>query len=164
MATRAKEKPPATPRTRYEDDLYSWVQEQVALLRAGKLDEIDALNVAEELGDVGISQFRALESALSLLTMHLLKWDYQPQRRTRSWELTVQAQRERIADVLADNPGLKGRLNEAVERGYKYGRIEALKETKLAKDALPSACPYSYDELSTRPISYEPQPVRRKKK
>ena len=165
MATKAKDRPPASPaRTRHEDDLYTWVQEQVALLRAGRLSEVDALNVAEELGDVGRSEFRSLESAIAVLTMHLLKWDFQPNRRSLSWELTVHEQRERIADVLADNPGLKARLDDAVSRGYKYGRIEALKVTKLPKVALPTACPYSYDEIMSRPIVHEPPPPRRKKR
>ena len=71
MATRTRDKPAAAPRTRYEDDLYTWVQEQVALLRAGRVEEIDALNVAEELSDLGKSEFRTLESALTVLVLHL---------------------------------------------------------------------------------------------
>src|SRR3954452_7975601 len=105
-------------RTRYEDDLYTWVSEQVDLLRAGRLDQIDAENVAEELSDVGAEQYDKLESALEVLLMHMLKWDHQPERRNRSWRLTIQEQRLRAAKQLRKNPGLKSRLAEAVEDGF----------------------------------------------
>lgn len=155
MATKTRDKPAAAPRTRYEDDLYTWVQEQVALLRAGRLTEIDALNVAEELEDVAKTEFRSLVSAITIVIQHLLKWDYQTQRRSRSWELSVWEHRGRIEDDLKDSPGLKGRLTEAVERGYKYGRVRALEETKLPDDAIPETCPYSFDDIMTRPIVWQ---------
>ena len=103
------------PAARYGDDLYTWVQEQVALLRAGRLSEVDAANVAEELADVGSEQYEKLESALAVLTLHLLKWDFQPKRRSRSWEATIKEQRRRIMRVLKKNPGLKSLISEAVE-------------------------------------------------
>jgi hypothetical protein len=166
MATSARAKPqnPSEPpsRTRYEDDLYTWVQEQVALLRAGKFDEIDASNIAEELGDVAKAEFRSLVSAIALVVPHLLKWDYQPGRRSRSWELSVREHRDQILDTLADNPGLKSRLRDALARGYKYGRLGAMKETKFADDAIPDVCPYTFDEMMTREIEFGPKPVAKR--
>ena len=73
-------------RAHYDTDLYSWALQQAGLLRAGRLSEIDAPNIAEELVDVGNEQYDKLESALAVLLMHLLKWDRQPERRSRSWE------------------------------------------------------------------------------
>jgi hypothetical protein len=66
-----KERPAEAPargptRTRYEDDLYTWVGEQVGALRAGRFDEVDAEHVAEELSDVGRSEYDKLEFALML--------------------------------------------------------------------------------------------------
>ena len=104
----AKERPGKTKpakRTRYEEDPYTWVSEQVALLRAGRLDEIDAENVAEELSDVGGEQYNRLESALEVLLMHMLKWDHQPGRRSRSWSLTIEEHRLRVAMQLRKNQG-----------------------------------------------------------
>ena len=163
MATSTRAKTPAAPRTRYEDDLCAWVEEQVALLRAGRLSEIDALNVAEELSDVAKAEFHSLSSAIAILTQHLLKWDHQPQRRSRSWELSVRAQRRRVAEVLEDNPSLKSRLATAVARGYANGRDRALDETGLADDAMPETCPYSFDEMMDRPIVFEPPGPRKRK-
>jgi hypothetical protein len=162
MPTSTRTKPAAPPRTRYEDDLYTWVQEQVELLRAGRLDEVDALNVAEELSDVGNSELNSLRRALAVLTQHLLKWDHQPGQRSRSWQLAVRQQRRQIRRVLNENPGLKSRLTEAVGDGYDDGRDRALDETGLADDAMPEACPYTFEETMTRPIAYEPKPFRKR--
>jgi Domain of unknown function DUF29 len=167
MATSARAKPqnppPPPSRTRYEDDLYTWVQEQVALLRAGRFDEVDALNVAEELSDVGKSEFRSLQSSIAVLTMHLLKWDYQPARRSISWMATVRELRRSIVRVLKQNPGLKSRLAEALEEGYADGLDRAVSETELDYSVFPEACPYTFDEMMARPVIYQ-KPAKRAKR
>ena len=76
-----------------EADLYSWALRQAELLRAGRLSEIDAAAIAEEIDDVGEEQYDKLESALRVLMLHLLKWDHQPDRRSRSWTLSIREHR-----------------------------------------------------------------------
>lgn len=147
--------PPATGRTRYEDDLYTWVQEQVDLLRGGTIDALDLTNIAEELSDVGAEQYDRLESALEVLLLHMLKWDHQPERRSRSWVLTIVEQRKRVDKVLRKNPGLKSRLAEAVEDGFDLGRVRAVREMKRDLDTVPDLCPYDWDAISTRPFSLD---------
>ena len=146
---------PEAQATRYEDDVYNWVIEQIALLRAGRHDRIDADHIAEELSDVGNELRSALESAIAILTSHLLKWDHQKPRRSRSWQLTVRVQRKHINLLLKRNPGLKGVLTEALEVGYDRGRDQALIETKLAESSLPEACPYTFDDMMARVIEIE---------
>src|SRR3954463_1621731 len=97
----------AEPRARYDRDLYSWAVEQAALLRSGRVEEVDALNIAEEIDDVGNEQYDRLESALRLILLHLLKWDHQPERRSRSWRLSILVQRKHVDKGLRKNPGLK---------------------------------------------------------
>lgn len=150
-----KRSPDEAPLTRYEDDLYTWVQEQLELLRAGRLTEIDALNVAQELSDVGNVQLDKLESAIAVLTLHLLKWDHQPERRSRSWEATVREQRRRIQRVLKKNPGLKSQIPEAVVDGYADGRDRAVAETDLEYGNFPESCPYTFVQMMTRTIVKE---------
>jgi len=162
MPSQATKSRPVTAPTRYLDDTYTWVLEQIALLKAGRRDQIDAENIAEELSDLGNELRSALESAIMVLTMHLLKWDHQKQRRSRSWQLTVRVQRKRIALLLKRNPGLKGVLTEAVEVGYDRGRDQALIEAKLTDKDLPETCPYTFDEMMTRVIEIE-EPVARKR-
>ena len=85
----------APERARYDRDLFSWAIEQAALLRAGRLDQVDALNIVEEIDDVGDEQYDKLESAIGVILLHLLKWDHQPQRRSRSWTLSIAVHRKR---------------------------------------------------------------------
>ena len=94
--SRSESKEHSAAPARYGDDLYGWVQQQVALLRQGRLSEIDAGNIAEELSDVGGEQYDKLESSIRVLLHHLLKWEYQPERRSRSWLLSIAEHRRRV--------------------------------------------------------------------
>jgi hypothetical protein len=143
--------PSDTPeRAEYERDLYSWSREQARLVREGRWDLVDRENVAEEIESLGRTEFNKLESALRVLLMHMLKWDHQPERRSRSWALTIDTQRLEIADVLGDNPGLRPRIGEAVTRAYRKARNEAATETGLERDLFPEQCPYSWADVTSR--------------
>lgn len=145
----------AAIRARYEDDPYTWVQEQVALLREGRLEEIDAQNIAEELNDVGRSEYRELKSALVLILTHMLKWDHQPGRRSRNWDNTIAAQRQHYRETLADNPGLKSRRSEALRSAYALARAEASSETDVPRRAFPDACPYGWADILERRFDFD---------
>jgi hypothetical protein len=134
----------------YERDVYAWAQEQARLLKAGRLAEIDAENIAEEILDVGRNEYDKLESALTVLLMHMLKWDYQPKKRSRSWEITILEQRKRVERQLRENPSLKSRRAEAVHDGYEIGRLRASGETDLDPDVFPEVCPYDWDAITKR--------------
>jgi hypothetical protein len=160
----AKKPPPASTSqsgTRYEDDRYIWLNEQVELLRAGRLTELDAHNLAEELGDVAKMIEHQLESSIAVLTQHLLKWDHQPERRSRSWESTIREQRRRIARLIAKNPRLKGALAEALQEGYLDGRDRAIGETNIDKSAFPVSCPYIFEAMMQREIEFAPDQLAR---
>ena len=139
---------------RYDQDLYSWAVEQAALLRAGKIAEADALNIAEELDDVGNEQYDKLENALQVILLHLLKWDHQPERRSRSWYGSITVQRNHVEKVLRKNSGLKPRIAEATEGAYKNARVEAAVETGLRETIFPKSCPYGWSEITARPIDW----------
>jgi hypothetical protein len=140
-----------TPVTK-EADLYSWALRQAELLRAGRLSEIDPAGIAEEIDDVGDEQYDKLESALRVLMLHLLKWDHQHDKRSRSWTLTVLEQRRRVQRQLRKNPGLKSRLDEALTDAYEDARIEASSETGLPLRTFPATRPFEYPEIMERPI------------
>jgi hypothetical protein len=137
----------------YDRDFYSWSQEQARLVREGRWDTVDRENVAEEIESLGREQFNKLESALRVLMLHMLKWDHQPDRRSRSWTISIRQQRLEVDDVLADNPGLKSRIAEATTRGYRKARLEAANETGLDEEIFPGACPYSWDDIVSREFS-----------
>ena len=147
--------PGSAGRTRYEDDLYTWVEEQVALLRAGRVDALDLEHIAEELSDVGIAQYHRLESALRVLIMHMLKWDQQPELRSRSWVATIVEQRSRIERLLRKNPGLKPRTAEAAEDAYGSAVRWAAVETGYIESDFPADQPYSWDDILNRPFDLD---------
>ena len=150
--------PSAGTRARYEGDYYTWINEQVALLRAGRLDEVDAENVAEELSDMSKSEFAALRSALRVILMHMLKWDEQTEHRTRSWVFSVREHRRRYHRVLKESPGLKSRRDEALEDAYESARDWAALETHLHVSEFPKACPYEWDDILERPFEMDQEP------
>lgn len=133
-----------------DEDLAGWAFHQAMLLRSGQLHLADAVLIAEELEDVGHEQYDKFESALRLLMSHMLKWDHQPQRRTRSWQLTIINNRRRVERLLTKNPSLKSRRDEAVRDAYQDGRGEAYAQTKLPLATFPEECPYSWADLMTR--------------
>ena len=139
----------------YESDLHAWSREQARLLRAGKLDQIDAENIAEEILDVGKTEYRILESALTVLLTHMLKWDHQPERRSRSWSTTIGEQRVRAEQQLADNTSLKPRTGDAVELAYRRARLRASGETDMDLKTFPEACPYDLEAIMSRPFQLE---------
>jgi Domain of unknown function DUF29 len=134
----------------YDQDFYSWSLDQARLLREGQWAQIDRVNVAEEIESLGREQFNKLESALRVLLMHMLKWDHQPKRRSRSWIISIKDQRLAINHVLADNPGLRPRLPEAIERAYPRAILAAANETKLDEAVFPENLAYSFDDIMTR--------------
>ena|SRR3984893_8537768 len=134
----------------YDNDFYSWSLEQARLLREGQWTRLDRDNIAEEIESLGREQFNKLESALRVLLMHMLKWDHQPKRRSRSWIISIKDQRLAINDILADNPGLRPRLPEAMERAYRRAILAAAKETKLDETVFPDRLGYGFDDIMTR--------------
>jgi Domain of unknown function DUF29 len=133
-------------------DLYSWAVRQAELLRAGRLSEIDRVAIAEEIDDVGEEEYHRLESALRVLMLHLLKWDHQPERRSRSWTLSVLEHRGRAQRQLRRSPGLKSELDNALTAAYEDARVEAASETGLPLRTFPASRPFDYAEIMERPI------------
>jgi hypothetical protein len=129
------------------------------LMRAGRLEELDLDHIAEELDDVGSEIYRRLEGALTVLYTHMLKGDFQPNHRSRSWEASIREQRSRIAKLLAKNPSLKSKLDEAREEAYEYGRDRPSGETGLPMDAFPETSPYTWQEVTEREFLLEEAPI-----
>jgi len=129
----------------YETDFYGWVQQQVAMLRGRKVNSLDFENLIEEVESMGRSEKRELESRLEVLLMHLLKWQYQPERRGKSWQLAIEGQRDRLAGHLRENPSLKGKLPACLQEAYRHAKREAIKETGLPAGTFPPECPWTFD-------------------
>lgn len=132
--------------TLYEQDFHAWAMQQAELLRTRKLDCADLDNIAEEIESMGRSEKRELVSRLGVLLLHLLKWRFQPDRRGNSWRLTIKAQRRSLGRHLKENPSLKSSLDEAIRDAYGDALIEAERETGLAAETFPDACPFTFEQ------------------
>ncbi len=131
----------------YEKDFYAWIVRNVQLLREGKLSEIDIKNIAEELESMGKSEQRELINHLIVLLAHLLKWQFQPDHRSNSWNGTIIEQRRRIKRLLKDSPSLKRLLNEELGDSYQDAIPEASNETGISQTHFPSTCPYTIEQI-----------------
>lgn len=131
----------------YDSDFHAWANEQAALLRAGKLGEADIAHIAEEIESMGRTEKRELISRLTVLMLHLLKWQYQPNKRTPSWQASIKVQRLQLAEHFEDNPSLKSKLPEAIASAYKIAFLEAVAETGLPESTFPAVCPWPFEEM-----------------
>jgi hypothetical protein len=136
----------------YARDFYGWALEQAALIRAGRLDELDAENVAEEIEGLARNEFRSFVSFLRLVMVHLLKWDHQPERRNRGWAISIASHRDHARSTLDENPSFEPRLAEALDRAYRQARLQAARETRLPLAAFPERRTYDFDDVMDRPI------------
>ena len=133
--------------TRYERDFYAWSMEQAGLLRAGRLSEADIAHIAEEIESMGKSEKRELVNRLTIVLVHLLKWQHQPALRGNSWRLTVEEQRDQIEDHLADNPSLKANLNDVIIAAYRRAILGAARETGMDREVFPVICPWGFEQI-----------------
>jgi hypothetical protein len=137
-------------RVAYTTDYYAWVQDQVALLRARKLVDLDAENLAEELSSLGNAAKREIESRLLVLLQHLLKWQFQPEQRSNSWRATIIEQRTRIDREIVDSPSLRDYPAEVLADEYRIARLRAAGETGLHAERFPESCPYTASQALDR--------------
>lgn len=119
------------------EDYYGWTQETIEKLRQGRLSEVNLEDLIEELESMGSSERRELKNRLAVLLAHLLKWQYQPERRGRSWRLTIKEQRIAVTGVLKDNPSLRPRLLEMGEEAYSRAVVSAMRETDKEENEFP---------------------------
>ncbi len=135
----------------YEQDYGLWAEKMADLLAAGRFAELDIENLVDEVRDLSKRERDRLLSSVRLIVHHLLKWDYQPQRRSRSWQITIQRERLHIIRYLEDSPSLKRYLtSEWLDKIYSIAYLDAQKETDLE---FPVNCPYSIEDVLERPIS-----------
>ncbi len=138
----------ATEKSLYEADFYQWAIHNAKLLRQGRFTEIDVENVAEEIEDMGRNNKRELASRLALLIMHLLKWQYQPKRRSRSWKATINIQRKEIERLLKISPSLKYNIEEVAYEEFITAKRMFEDQTGISQNILPKPCPYIFEQLS----------------
>lgn len=141
----------------YDRDFYTWTLEQAAALRASRVGALDLDNLAEEIEGLGKMLFVELRSSFHVILTNMLKWDFQPERRSRSWTISIELQRLETDDLLRDNPALRDRHPEAIEKAYRQARLQAAADMDHSEAVFPTACPYSLADIIERPFEW-PEP------
>lgn len=134
----------------YETDFYAWALQQAELLRAGRFSELDLQHVVEEIEDMGKAERNQLRNRLTVLLMHLLKWQYEPTYRGSSWVNTIREQRRSIYWLLSDNPSLKSVLQDILATAYDRAVDDATDETGLPPSMFPRTCPWAFEDIINR--------------
>lgn len=134
-------------RSLYEKDFLAWTDLTANLIRNRQFEQVDWDNVIEEIEALGRSERDKLVSSLKVLIAHLLKWQFQPERRSKSWENTIFRERANIAEYLEDTPSLQQFLSfEWMAKAYNRGKRIAIQETELDEGLFPEDCPYSLEQ------------------
>lgn len=109
----------------YEKDFYAWLLKSAQMLRQEKFSELDVEQIAEELEGMARSDKRQLLNRFAALLAHLLKWQYQPEKRSKSWERTIREQRKRISLLLEESPSLKSEIDQKLSDAYEIAVLSA---------------------------------------
>jgi Domain of unknown function DUF29 len=131
----------------YERDFYLWVEQQAALLREGRLDELDVANLLEEIESMGRKDKKAIKSNLVVVLLHLLKYQFQPNRRSRSWLDSILEHRQRLRDDLEESPSLRAHLAAVFPHAYGDARARAIIQTGLPQRAFPQTSPFTLEQV-----------------
>lgn len=113
-------------------DYVLWMERQIELIRERQFAQLDLDNLLGEL---------------EYIVAHLLKCEYQPGLKTKSWLPTLFAQRDKIEDLLEYSPSLAREVFAFSERDYARSRRAAIKETGLPASAFPPELPYTESQL-----------------
>ena len=131
----------------YETDFYAWTQQQANLLRYQQWHQVNLAHLIEEVESLGRKERQELRNRLSVLIGHLLKWEHQSLKRSRSWLATIRIQRRDIIKLLNENPSLQSSLEVALQEAYENARDLASAETNLPLSTFSPQCLYSWEDL-----------------
>jgi hypothetical protein len=145
MGTAVSRQHPATDL--YDTDFYAWTVATANLLRQQRFMEIDIAHLAEELEDMGKRERRSLKSHMRNVILHLLKWRYQPDKRSPSWRQSIRNGRLEIQELLHDSPSLAGQISQILDDTYPAARADAIDETGLSENIFPTQCPFTSEQV-----------------
>ncbi len=100
----------------YDIDTVLWADSQLVALRNHDVASLDWDNLAEQIADLGKSAKHAVWSHLSVLQMHMIKYEIQPERRSNSWRMSIRNARRELQFLLEDSPSLRPYLLSIFDR------------------------------------------------
>ena len=145
MPVRAESLPQSSSAT-YESDFIEWCRETAALIRDHRWSKIDAGHLAEEIEALANRDERELDSRLTVLLMHLLKWHVQSRLRSPSWKCTIRVLRRLVGLMIKSSPSLRRVLAGTWAEVYRNAVADAMDETSVDQNRFPAECPWTPDQ------------------
>ncbi|MFB2922270.1 MULTISPECIES: DUF29 domain-containing protein [Aerosakkonema] len=132
----------------YETDYLQWIEKTLEKLRSQDYANVDWENLIEEIEDMGRSERKSLKSNLIVVLVHLLKWQFQPERRSGSWEGSIIEHRRRVREAVSESPSLQPYLEAILTECYAQAVKQAKAETNLPLEIFPTQCPYEVTQVT----------------
>lgn len=99
----------------YDADYLDWIETTLQQLKDQDYSRVDWENLLEEVEGLSRRAKDGFESNLAIAMMHLLKWQYQPERRSRSWTGSIVERRRRLRKAMKHlNPYLENVFAESL--------------------------------------------------
>lgn len=130
----------------YEADETAWLEAMADLIRQGRWAELDYSHLEEYLSDMARRDRREVESRLTTLLAHVLKWIHQPDHRSRSWRGTIIEQRQELS-LHAASGVLRNHAEAVLPAAYAKAIERAAEETGLSAESFLAECPYTLEQL-----------------
>jgi hypothetical protein len=127
----------------YDEDFAVWATETARLLRERRFSEIDIEHLAEEIEALGNRDKREVLSRLTVLMQHLLKWQFQAKKRSRSWQATIATERAELGHIFEQSPGLRRGVTTSLAQGYRRAVKLVVIESGLSAKTFPPDCPFT---------------------
>ncbi len=145
--------------TDYDKDVVAWSQEQAALLRAGRLAEIDIEHIAEEIEDVGRAEIRDFSKRMAVLLRHLIDYRFLSAQTGTSGATAIHRYRDSIERRLRRTPSLTAALADPDFWADSWcDAVEAASSgSRLAYVDLPDVCPWSLKQILVH--DFLPNPI-----
>jgi len=99
-------------------------------LKQGHIED-STIGIEELIDALSRSEKRALRSQLTRLMMHIIKWQIQPNRRSRTWQSTISSARIEIEEILEEEPHLKPQVPQLWDKCFKAACRIAKDETGI---------------------------------
>ena len=134
----------------YDTDFCEWTAATAKLLREGRFDEVDIAHVAEEIEDMGKSDYRKLESCLTRIMEHLLKLrltkGHLLDRNRGQWNASITRQRVQIERLLKESPSLRPKAPSMIPDAYRDA-VRIVEAARLVTEPIPPECPFTETEV-----------------
>ena len=136
----------------YHEDETAWLDAMSELLRLGSYSALDHEHLQEFLEDMAKSERREVTSRILILLMHILKWEYKPEMRSRSWKLSILHQGFELREHVGKGV-LRRHADDVLDQTYQQAVKMAMTETGKFRADFPIQCPFSFDEI----LAYNPE-------